>query len=656
MDGREKIPPYFDAWVLAKALAGHTLNGEVSKVTEANRPIAERLATAPIEERKSVWDAHLATLEDERADELSVAVARSDPNDLPPATDDDWDEPFAFRLPPVEPFPLDVYPVQVGFLIEQGAVAVGCSPDFLAMPVLAVASAAIGRSAALKLKDGYVASASVYIVNISVAGDGKSPALKAVVKPLEHIDQCYDAEFRKEMIEYEKRLAEYEAENRFDRSSRGTSKNSASRRQRGSHGKQEDLDDSSDSSNDKPSGSSVVVELGLSKPERPTLRRTVVRDITIEALDAVLAENPRGVIQVVDEASSLVTSMNQYRGGKGSDRQSYLSIWSSEPRTLDRKSNQDRVPIRISHPFLSIVGGLVPANVGMLGEGRNDGFLDRFLFAYPDPVPKAGWRDEGVTAEVAIGWEKLVVRLRSLPMVQRDTHPEPQVIRLSLGAKKAWRELINAHHAEQSGADFADSLRGHWSKLEQYAGRITLILHMLDWAGDTSREVSLIPDVPAQTVRKAGRLLEYLKSHIRRVHAVMTAKAHGHEGSDEVQSIMKWIYRHRRESFTRRDLTRDLTNIFGGRSRSLEDALSWLMRQNCLRRLDDSAPPQGRPGRKASAVYRVNPRLFSSQKCQNRNSKSAPADQGHHFHDFGNSAGAQSDCVGEEASDDCTDL
>jgi hypothetical protein len=150
MNAPETTPPPFDVWVLAKALAGHALNGEVSKVTQANRPIAERLATAPIEERKSVWDAHLATLEDERADELSVAVARSDPNDLPPATDDDWDEPFAFRLPPVEPFPVDVYPVQVGSLIKQGAEAVGCSPDFLAMPVLAVASAAIGHRQPLR--------------------------------------------------------------------------------------------------------------------------------------------------------------------------------------------------------------------------------------------------------------------------------------------------------------------------------------------------------------------------------------------------------------------------------------------------------------------------------------------------------------------------
>ena len=27
------------------------------------------------------------------------------------------------------------------------------------------------------------------------------------------------------------------------------------------------------------------------------------------------------------------------------------------------------------------------------GKGRHDGFLDRFLFAYPYLVPKTGWKD-----------------------------------------------------------------------------------------------------------------------------------------------------------------------------------------------------------------------------------------------------------------------
>ena len=48
-------------------------------------------------------------------------------------------------------------------------------------------------------------------------------------------------------------------------------------------------------------------------------------------------------------------------------------------------------------------------------RGRADGFIDRFLLAYPDPLPVADWSDRGIPDDVS---RRLVFLDR--PAVDRD--------------------------------------------------------------------------------------------------------------------------------------------------------------------------------------------------------------------------------------------
>ncbi len=297
-------PAPYDAWVFAKARAGHPINGEARRVSGTHRELARRLAEADVEDRDRAWDAHLSTLSEAEAGAWIEAVAAVNP-DGPAPEDDGWGQPLAFKLPPVEPFPLDVYPAAAVRLIRQGATSIGCPADFLALPVLAVAGAALGRSASLRLKSGYFASASIYAVCVGLPGDGKSPAVSAIASPMRSLDEAHFAAWKEEKAAFEIQHAQYESASK------------AAGRGRPKRGKE-----------DEP------VELDPVKPVPPVPRRAVVGDSTIESLNATMGQNPRGLLQVLDEVSSLVTSMNQYRGGKGSDRQWYLSTWSGQPTPL----------------------------------------------------------------------------------------------------------------------------------------------------------------------------------------------------------------------------------------------------------------------------------------------------------------------------------
>src|SRR5262249_57727938 len=94
------------------------------------------------------------------------------------------------------------------------------------------------------------------------------------------------------------------------------------------------------------------------EPVKPTLYRIMVNDATVESLAPVLSQNSRGVVMIRDELAAWVTSANQYKGGRGTDRQFWLSNWAGVAATVDRK--QQAAPIIIPHPFVSVVGGIPP--------------------------------------------------------------------------------------------------------------------------------------------------------------------------------------------------------------------------------------------------------------------------------------------------------
>jgi putative DNA primase/helicase len=61
-------------------------------------------------------------------------------------------------------------------------------------------------------------------------------------------------------------------------------------------------------------------------PDTPDMARTLVGDTTVEALADIMDKNPRGVLINRDELAGWVRGLDQYKGGKGNDRQFYLSL------------------------------------------------------------------------------------------------------------------------------------------------------------------------------------------------------------------------------------------------------------------------------------------------------------------------------------------
>lgn len=217
---------------------------------------------------------------------------RPDPGSDTACTDDTFTEGTAVRLPTVPPFPLAALPATLRTVVEEAAAAIGCPPELITVPMLVACGAAIGNSRVLELKKGWTEGASLYAAVIANPGEKKTPAAKAATRPAWR----RQAELKRE---YDEAMAAYRREKRaWEADSRRASREG---------------------------------EAAPEPPEEPTLRRTVVEDTTVEALVSRLEENLRGLMCAKDELTGWVRALDQYKGGKGSDRQSWLSVWSNSP-------------------------------------------------------------------------------------------------------------------------------------------------------------------------------------------------------------------------------------------------------------------------------------------------------------------------------------
>ena len=318
-------------------------------------------------------------------------------------------------------------------------------------------------------------------------------------------------------------------------------------------------------------------------------------------------DNPRGLLLAKDELTGWVAAMNQYRGGRGTDRQRFLSIWSGSPIEVDRKSSGED-SLLIPHPFVSVVGGLPPSQVCKLNQGKDDqgdGFIERILFVRPDGVRSLRINSENpavISKEAREAWEKAVRVLFSREF-ETETPGEEKGTPLYFTpeARRLFFDLHNLHADEIDAGDLSESLLAVWSKLRTHAARLALIVHLLKEAvvGTESDQVD------ADSVAKGWRLVKYLKTHLRRVHQEI------HEGRDlrRLKDLVGWMKRHQKATFKNGDVLKGLS-IYGN-AEEVYKALRVLEQFGYVRERKSASVTTSSVGRPRGPIYEVNPKVIA---------------------------------------------
>ncbi len=283
------------------------------------------------------------------------------------------------------------------------------------------------------------------------------------------------------------------------------------------------------------------------KPEAPIADRCWTDDATTEALAVLLQQNPRGLLMVRDELAGWF-NFDRYAGGKGGgDAAKWLKMFGGRPMVVDRKTGGT---LYVPRAAVSIAGGIQPETLrrGLGQEHRDNGLAARLLLTCPPRKPKR-WTEAEVNATTEAAVAKVFARLFGLtPETDDDGDERPRLVTLADDGKLAWVTFFNEHASEQ--VNLSGDEAAAWSKLEGYAARLALVVHLTRWAaGDAT--LSDPARVDEASIAAGVVLSRWFGDEARRVYAILGESDEGRES----RRLVDWI-ENKGGTLTVRDLTR----------------------------------------------------------------------------------------------------
>jgi hypothetical protein len=483
----------------------------------------------------------------ERIDELAVQTA---PEPVSGAG--------APRVPRYRPFPVDALPEPVRSYVVEGATAIGCDASFVALPLLSGLAGAIGNTRRIQLKRGWAEPAIIWTAIVGESGTQKSPAFRLALRAVR-------TRQHRMMKEHQQALKQWEVESELYEVAFNEWKKQAAK------GK---------AAPEPPAA-----------PEKPVCPRAWIEDCTTEALATLLQENPRGLLTLRNELSGWF-SFGQYKNGGGADDVArWLQMFDGDPLIVDRKTSGT---IYVPCAAVSIAGGIQPSilerSIGQ--QHRDNGLLARLLLAHPPRLAKR-WTEAELDPLTEGAVTMLFDRLYTIEaVVDDDGDPVPKLLRLDARAKAAWIAFVNEHGEEQ--LELVGDEAAAWSKLEGYAARLALIVHVVRAVAEDPTVID--PDViDAASIAAGVRLSRWFAAEARRVYAAFAADEAGRELRRLVELIERQAQRGR-GSLSARDWQRirSLPTVAAARA-ELER-----LAEAGLGRWEDPAPgPKGgRPSRR----------------------------------------------------------
>ena len=343
------------------------------------------------------------------------------------------------------PFPVEVFPRKVQDIITKTHIHQNFPIDYIAPSLLFVACMACGNSCVVELLAGWQEKPLLYLAIVGGRGTNKTSCFEFALAPIRAKDD----------EEYDNYLA---AKARYD--------------------------------------VQQAKPLKDRKPnlEPPLYRQYILSDFTPEVLVRQHKANPRGLIVFFDELIGFIYSFNKYRSG--SDEQMWTQLFAGGGVTVNRVSSET---VKINDTCIGIFGGIQPEILRSFARGKiQNGFIDRWIFAYPDKVRYPKFNDVDIDASVRKNWNKIISRILKLPY-----DGTPRVIRFSKEAKQAYKEWFDRLSDQKNNG--GEAFAGLATKMDRYCARFALGLEVLKYACGESR----LEDISLDSIRGAISLSYY---------------------------------------------------------------------------------------------------------------------------------------------------
>ena len=352
-------------------------------------------------------------------------------------------------------FPFDALPEKMQDIVNQYNERMNLPEEFTATSMFYAIAVMAGKRYSLMVNNQR-SYPSLYVALVGEPGTNKTAPLHEILKPLREIDNANYKVYKEELKDYERSL-------------------------------------------------SMAKKEGNSEPkEKPHYRQLIVSDITPESLSDVLQHNSVGVGVYRDEMASWFKNFNRYN--KGSESEFWLSLWSAQFITVNRKSGE---PINVDAPVVSVIGTIQPEIVKSLftSDNEGNGFVDRILFVAPPNLDAPRWQREQLPADGAKeAWKEICNR------AHKEHCFETTDLKLT---PEAWDLLCDWQNelSSESNNSLDNEIKAINAKIQLYAIRFSLILQLALWS--CNENSGSYVDIKA--VEGAIKLANYFKSEALKI-------------------------------------------------------------------------------------------------------------------------------------------
>jgi hypothetical protein len=246
-------------------------------------------------------------------------------------------------------------------------------------------------------------------------------------------------------------------------------------------------------------------EAGQAAPQKPKPRDYFTTDATREAVVQIQANQPNsGFLGWFDELSALIRGQNQYRSGRGTDKESLLSGRDGSAQKVDRAGGKR---LFIARSAYSITGSTQPDTLRSLMGDFSDpsGQWARFLWCFL-PIRPAPYPEDAIHLDISDFLYGIYRRLAEFP---------PTTYRLSPAARDCYIHWYNELDRLRL-SEVKQSLRAVYAKFKSDTGVLALLLHSLNAAiaGQTPAE-----QISETTLRTAIQLSKFYLGQVKLIHS-----------------------------------------------------------------------------------------------------------------------------------------
>jgi CRISPR-associated protein Cmr3 len=340
--------------------------------------------------------------------------------------------------------------------IKKVSTWMGVDPEAVLTHLLPIAAGLINPNSRIVVKEctNFVEPCLLYSAVIAETGSRKTPLLNIPKAPLVKLQAEEDARYKAQLDAYQKELDAY------------------------NHRPKENKDD------EPP------------VPPHPP-REFYVDNVTVESLDEIKGCQPdKAFTMIKDELSGLFASHGAYKGGRGSDKESFLSGWGGGGVKKNRRSKDSRVSL--ARDSLSITGGIQPDKLRALFGDFTDaqGEWARFLW-YQMPMRPYKIPRHSITYSLGGLLESIYRKLDSLPELE---------FYFSKDGQNFYDDWYDKKY-EQTRNETKPGLKAAMAKMPGQAARLIGVLHVLN--GVSSQPPEVQEEIPLTTVQAGCNLAQF---------------------------------------------------------------------------------------------------------------------------------------------------